>query len=256
MVSLDLWESVQAVLDGRSHVRDQTEERGFLFPGLITCGHCGGMLVGDIKKQKYIYYRCSRYKGNCKEPYVRQEKLLEQFVDIVARVSMTPPMHQWLGQALKENSDLIETEHSRVLDRLRRDQDDIRERMKQAYLDHVDGKLDEALFARISDDYRDDLKGLSREFERLSDADHAYIDDGIALLGIAKDARRMFADADFAGKRNILHHLLSNCSYKDGEISASFRKPFDIIVESFPRAEAWEGASSAKISKSKKWLPG
>ncbi|MBJ7438362.1 MAG: hypothetical protein JHD35_04965 [Sphingopyxis sp.] len=65
---------------------------------------------------------------------MRQKKLLEQFVDIVARVSMTRRMHQWLGQALKENSDLIETEHARVLERLRRDRDAIRERMKQAIL--------------------------------------------------------------------------------------------------------------------------
>ncbi|MCW5647228.1 MAG: hypothetical protein KIT23_08415 [Sphingopyxis sp.] len=100
------------------------------------------------------------------------------------------------------------------------------------------------------------LKGLSREFDRLSEADHAYIDDGIALLGIAKDARQMFAKADHAGKRNILHHLLSNCSYKDGEVSATFRKPFDIIVESFPQPQARDSASSANIGKSEKWLPG
>lgn len=31
------------------------------------------------------------------------------------------------------------------------------------YFDHVDGKLDEALFARISEDYPEDLKGFSRE---------------------------------------------------------------------------------------------
>ena len=153
-------------------------------------------------------------------------------------VSTTPRMHQGLGKALQKNSDLIEIEHARVLDRLRRDQDDIRERMKQAYLNHVDGKLDEALFARIPEDYREDLKGLSREFGCLSDADHAYIDDGIALLGIAKDARRMFTEADFAGKRNILHHLLSNCSSKNGQVSATFRKPFDIIAARLPRAEA------------------
>jgi len=97
---------------------------------------------------------------------------------------------------------------------------------------------------------------LSRAFDRLSEADNAYIDDGIALLGFAKDARRMFAEADFAGKRNILHHLLSNCSYKDGEVSVTFRKPFDIIVESLPEAKASEGAPSAKIGQSRKWLPG
>ena len=95
---------------------------------------------------------------------------------------------------------------------------------------------------------------MSRAFDRLSEADNAYIDDGIALLGFAKDARRMFAEADFSGKRNILHHLLSNCSHKDGEVSATFRKPFDIIVKSLPRAKASEGASSAKIGQSRKWL--
>ncbi|WP_428628280.1 hypothetical protein [Sphingopyxis sp.] len=124
------------------------------------------------------------------------------------------------------------------------------------HLDHVDGKLEEALFARIAEDYRGDLKGLSRESDRLSEADHADIEDGIALLGIAKDARRKLAEADFAGKRNILHHLLSNCSYSDGGVSAAFHKPFDIIVESLPKAEAREGASSAIIGENKKWLPG
>lgn len=66
----------------------------------------------------------------------------------------------------------------------------------------------------------------------------------------------MFVEAGFAGKRNILHRLQSNCSYKDGVVSATFRKPFDIIVESSPRADAQQGASRAKIGKSRKWLPG
>ena len=253
--SMDLWERVQEILDERNHPRLQ-EERNFIFSGLINCGHCGGKLVADLKKKRYVYYRCSRYKGNCKEPYVRQEALLDQFVDIVAQVSMNPTMFKWLGQALKENTDLVASEHARVLDRLRRDQDDIRERMKQLYLDHIDGKIDDDIFTRVTEDFRQDKKNLEREFERLSTADDAYIDDGIALLGIAKDARRMFAEADFAGKRNILNHILSNCIFKDQTVTATFRKPFDIIVESLPRAELAEALAGSKTLKSKKWLPG
>ena len=174
----------------------------------------------------------------------------------IAQVSMNPTMFKWLGQALKENTDLVASEHARVLDRLRRDQDDIRERMKQLYLDHIDGKIDDDIFTRVTEDFRQDKKNLEREFERLSTADDAYIDDGIALLGIAKDARRMFAEADFAGKRNILNHILSNCIFKDQTVTATFRKPFDIIVESLPRAELAEALAGSKTLKSKKWLPG
>lgn len=67
-------------------------------------------------------------------------------------------------------------------------------------------------------------KNRARKFERLSNADDICIDDGIALLGIAKDLRKMFADADFAGKRNILNHLPSNCTRKGGNVAAAFRK--------------------------------
>lgn len=256
LVSFELWERVQSILDGRNHPRDQGKEKDFLFPGLIICGHCGCKLVADIKKEKYIYYRCSRFKGNCKEPYVRQEKLLDQFVERIAQVSMTPKMFEWLGRALKENSEVIASEHARVLDRLRRDQDDICDRMKQVYIDHIDGKIDGDLFNRITEDFREDQRSLARELDRLATADEAYIDDGIALLGIAKDVRRMFAEASFASKRNILSHLLSNCTYKDGEVDVNFRKPFDIIVESLPREELAGTGFGAKMPKGKKWLPG
>lgn len=134
----------------------------------------------------------------------------------------------------------------------RRDQDDIRERMKQVYINHIDGDL----FNRITEDFRDDQRSLARELERLATADEAYIDDGIALLGIAKDARRMFAEASFAYKRNILSHLLSNCTFKDGKVDVAFRKPFDIIVESLPREELTGAGFGAKTPKSRKWLPG
>ncbi|WP_428628825.1 zinc ribbon domain-containing protein [Sphingopyxis sp.] len=62
----------------------------------------------DIKKQKYIYYRCSRHKGNCKAPYVRQEKLLEQFVDTVARVCIsTTSMASSRKRSLRESPKTI-----------------------------------------------------------------------------------------------------------------------------------------------------
>lgn len=139
---------------------------------------------------------------------------------------MSPEMFKWLGQALKENSDLVASEHTKVHDRLRRDQVDIRDRIKQAYVDHIDGRIDEDIFTRITEDFRLDQKNLARAFDRLSIADDTYIEDGIALLGIAKGARKVFADADIAGKRTILNHLLSNCFYKDESLEVSLRKPF------------------------------
>ena len=48
LISIDLWEKVQEVLDGRNMPRVTGAERDFLFTGMIKCGHRGCLLVGDI----------------------------------------------------------------------------------------------------------------------------------------------------------------------------------------------------------------
>ena len=206
-------------------------------------------------KQKYIYYRCSHFKERCPEPYVREERLLEQFTDLIAQVSLAPKMYEWLGRALKENVPIVEAEHARRIDTLRRDQDDIRERMKQAYIDNVDGKIDDDLFNRLIADYRDDERKILRQLERLMDADHAYLDEGIELIAIARDARRTFAEASQDRKQSVLLTLLSNYSYRDGQVTATFRKLYDIIMEKLPREKLLEGSSGAKTPKTAEWLP-
>jgi len=35
------------------------------FSGMIRCGHCGRAVIGEIKKEKYIYYHCTGQHGKC-----------------------------------------------------------------------------------------------------------------------------------------------------------------------------------------------
>ena len=75
IVSRELWERVQDVLEGRHAKRHRRAKHNFAFSGLIRCGHCGCAVVGEIQKRRYVYYHCSGYKGKCPEPYVREEVL-------------------------------------------------------------------------------------------------------------------------------------------------------------------------------------
>jgi hypothetical protein len=45
----------------------------FTYAGLVKCGTCGGLMSGDLKKGRYVYYRCAGSKG-CKRFY--PEKVL------------------------------------------------------------------------------------------------------------------------------------------------------------------------------------
>ncbi len=68
LVSRELWERVQHILDGRYAKRGRSGKRDFAFSRLIECGHCGCAMVGELKKGKYVYYHCTGYKGKCPEP--------------------------------------------------------------------------------------------------------------------------------------------------------------------------------------------
>ena len=81
LVTRDLWERVQGVLQHRNASKTHTG-RDFPFSGAIVCGHCGCAMVGELKKKKYVYYHCTGYKGKCPEPYVRQEVIEEQLTGI------------------------------------------------------------------------------------------------------------------------------------------------------------------------------
>jgi site-specific DNA recombinase len=143
----------------------------FLFTGMIHCGHCDCLLVGDIKKQKYIYYRCSHAKRKCPEPYVREEARLEQFGEILDRLSISEDLFQWLTHALHESFGAVRKNHDAAIWRLKIERDRLRERMKQIYIDNLDGRIEDTLFNALTAEFREQERKVSRALELRREAD-------------------------------------------------------------------------------------
>src|ERR1700733_16043493 len=61
-----------------------------------------------------------------------------------------------------------------------------------------------------------------REIERRQNADKSYLDEGVALLDLARNAQRLFAKQEPREKRQLLNFVLSNCTWR--------------MVKSFPRS--------------------
>lgn len=67
------------------------------FTQLITCGGCGASITAEEKwkyrkdgtGKRYVYYHCTDGKRkNCKQPYLREEELMEQLFNIIDDVSI------------------------------------------------------------------------------------------------------------------------------------------------------------------------
>jgi site-specific DNA recombinase len=57
------------------------------------------------------------------------------------------------------------------------------------------------------------------------------MDEGVQILELARNAQRLFERQEPRQKRRLLNCVLSNCSWEDGEVVATFRRPFDLLAE-------------------------
>jgi site-specific DNA recombinase len=261
LVPIELWERVQGVLDGRFAKKAKRGRHDFAFSGLIACRACGCAVVGEIKKERYVYYHCTGYadkcQGNpasCRRHYMREEALEAQFTELLGRLKFDDEVLEWVRDALHASHADERREHGDAIKRHQAEYKRLQDRINAMYVDKLDGLIDTAFFEKMSNQWREEQNRCLREIERHQSADKSYMDEGVQLLELARNAQRLFAKQEPREKRRLLNFVLSNCTWEDGEVVATFRQPFDMLAETTATAARLKADETAKSAKSEIWL--
>lgn len=254
IVSPELWQRVQDVLDGRNGRKTRRTKHAFAFSGLLSCGHCGCALVGEIKKGRYVYYHCTGYKGKCPERYVREEVLEREFSAILGRLTFDDDVLEWVRDALHDSHAAQRAEQQAAIARHRAEYDRLQGRLHAMYVDKLDGVIDAAFFDRVSAEWRRAQDECLHQIERLKTADQSYLEDGVRILELANNARSLFERQEPREKRRLLNFVLSNSTWKDGKLRPVFRQPFDMIAETAMSARLALGSEEPETVKNEIWL--
>ncbi len=230
LISRELWEQVQAVLDGRHRKRPKKRMHEFAFSGLITCGHCGCALVGEIKKGRYVYYHCTGYRQRCPEPYTREEVLESRFTDLLKKISFGDDVLTWVTEALRESHKDEKQFHDEAIAKLQREHKRLQDRIDAMYLDKLDGRVSAEFFDAKAAEWRSEQCRLMRDIQAHQTANQNYIEEGIKILELAQRAHQLFETQSPAEKRRLLNFVVSNCTWKDGQLHAQYRQPFDVLA--------------------------
>ncbi|HUS54219.1 MAG TPA: hypothetical protein VMY41_09475 [Thermohalobaculum sp.] len=122
------------------------------------------------------------------------------------------------------------------------------------YVDKLDGRVDTAFFDKMSTQWREEQNRCLREIKRHQEAEQSYMDEGVQLLELARNAQRLFERQDAREKRRLLNFVLSNCTWQGGKVVATFRQPFDLLAETTAIAATVAVAEGANLAKSEIWL--
>src|SRR6266852_970696 len=152
LITINQFEQVQAVFRGRNKPKYRKHE--FAFRGLLTCAYDNCLVTAEIKKAKYIYYRCTQHRGKCALSYFREEELGNRLGQILKDIHIPDEVFANLQSSLLADKHSREATHKQQQERLQERLALLRRRMEQIYLDKLDGRVSEELWLRKSAEWQ------------------------------------------------------------------------------------------------------
>lgn len=96
IITKKLFDEAQEHLDRSPRYRPRNKD--FEFTKLMKCGNCGSSITaqekfkkiaGQEKPKSYVYYHCDRHLDrSCREPSIREDALIQQFVELIDRIDI------------------------------------------------------------------------------------------------------------------------------------------------------------------------
>ena len=106
--------------------------------------HCGCMLVGELRKARYVYYHCTGNRGPAQAHGARKPSL--RLGDVVDTIRIEVDVFDWLKNALQSSFEDEVAFHTTAVARLRERYDRLQSRLDAMYVDKLDGKITEAFY--------------------------------------------------------------------------------------------------------------
>ena len=196
LISKKLFDKVQEVLKERSRPRHEPENNASPLCGLLRCGECGMSITAEtkVKHQKngnihtYVYYRCTKKKGVCSQPFIREEALSAELSDVMTRYALP---HYWAAElnkmADKDEQEAIQSSAA-ASQAIREKITAVSEKMKRLHRLYIDEDIERETYLAEKADLLSRKKSLEGEMAGLAKGQVAWLEP---LRDWIKDAENL-----------------------------------------------------------------
>jgi site-specific DNA recombinase len=228
-ISPVLFESVQAVLKG--HNKPKYRKNDIAFRGLLKCAYDGSAVTAEFKKQKYVYFRCTGYHGKCDLPRFTQGEISKMLASVLEGIRIPDDVLSRIQNSLQSSQSELQAKSVAVRSRCEQSLSLIRKRMSQAYVDKLDGKIEEEFWTRQMQEWQFEERQIRLELESLKRSPADSMLTTQRCLELANKACFLYLTRKLAEQAELLRLVLLNCAIDRTSVYPTYRKPFDMIFE-------------------------
>ena len=106
LITPELFEKVQKIVVSKERPRKRKQKHDFPFTGLFRCAECSSMISAQWTTGKsggrYRYYRCSKKRGHCSQPYIQESELAEKIRSQLEKMALADKYTGWMLNCVDE----------------------------------------------------------------------------------------------------------------------------------------------------------
>jgi len=236
LVSKELWDRVQDRLSGKAQRKSRTRYV-YTYRGFLSCSECGCSITAE-KQKGHIYYRCTKSRGRCKQPYIREEKLEIELAGIFDPISIDKQTSYFIHTRLRELYQEDKAYQDRVTKSLRIKLTYLKKEKRKLFRKMVDDQIDDReMYQELKGEIDSQIVQVERKIARLSQSTHDWLEQSSNLLEMARQAKKLFLKVNRHGKRELLESVSSNRTLEDRKVHFNYKKPFDILAKGRDRSD-------------------
>jgi site-specific DNA recombinase len=224
------------------------------YTGLVRCGHCGCLLVGELKKGRYVYYHCTGNRGKCPEPYTRQEVLTREFANLLQELVIPQPILEWLGDAVLTSDRTEQAAREETIKKLQARHNQIEARIGTMYMDKLDGRITQEFFDKQAATLHRDQDSLLSKIQGIQKATPVSVDQAIDMLRLTSRASELFLRQTAIEQRRLLKTVVEKAAWKDGTLQTALFEPFKILRHSNQQSSRKEKENGGSGRDVEIWL--
>lgn len=116
----------------------------------------------------------------------------------------------------------------------------IQSKISKAYEDKLEGLIDADFWATQNSKWNEEQASIEAQMTTLRTANSVYVEKGVQLMELARQAHTLFKTMTTDEKREMLNLVLSNPQIENGTLRFHFKKPFSMFV-GVTDLENWRG---------------
>ncbi len=227
IITKQLFDQVQVVLRRRGHQRDNPKNLPEPLCGLFKCAECNCSITAE-KKTKYqqngnihyyVYYRCTKKKTFCSQPFIREEDLDSELSNLLKPYAMPKAWADDLNQraeqdmeeATKTTVPFLQDLQSKVIDIDRR-----LARLKELYLDQ---DIDQTEFRHDKNKLLSEKKSIEEQIARLERQQNAWLEPFQNWLKEAQMVDEIAISSVLTSKKSLAQKIFgSNLCLSDKKV--------------------------------------